>query len=134
VFLSAGDALFSWRMHEGAGFLVRTSGPRIEVGLIVMLSTRIGPLTVRAPCRVVRVICDDDRVGFAYGTLPGHPVCGDEEFLIHKQPDGEVVATVSAVSRPSSTLAKLGAPVTRRLQKQIAARYVAALAGGLPAE
>ena len=31
----------------------------------------LGP--VRAPCRVVYVVDEPDRRGFAYGTLPGHP-------------------------------------------------------------
>jgi uncharacterized protein (UPF0548 family) len=76
VFKRARDELFSWRMHERAGFLVRTSGAEISVGLVLTLSMRLGPMTVMAPCRVVRVTRDDDRVGFTYGTLPGHPVSG----------------------------------------------------------
>jgi uncharacterized protein (UPF0548 family) len=128
VFQRACDELFSWRMHERAGFLVQTSGAEIRVGLVLTLSTRRGPMRVLAPCRVVRVTRDDDRAGFTYGTLPGHPVSGQEEFLIQKQSDDQVVATIRAVSRPYSTLAKLGAPITRWQQKRIASLYLSALA------
>ena len=131
VFHTARDELLSWRMHERAGFLVRTSGAEIHVGLVLTLSTSIGLIPVVAPCRIVRVTHDDTRVGFTYGTLPGHPVSGEEEFLIDKQPTGQVVATIRAVSRPYWSLAKLGAPMTRHRQKRIASRYISALEAGL---
>ena len=131
VFLKALDELFSWRMHERAGFLVRTAGGEIRVGLVVTLSMRVGPMTVQAPCRVVRVTRDEDRVGFTYRSLPGHPVSGEEEFLIQRHPNEEIVATIRAVSRPDWALAKLGAPMTRHQQKRIAARNLSALGAGL---
>jgi uncharacterized protein (UPF0548 family) len=128
VFQRACAELFSWRMHERGGFLVRTSGAEIQVGLVLTLSMRMGPMRVLAPCRVVQVTREDDRVGFTYGTLPGHPVSGEEQFLIQKQSDDRVVATIRAVSRPYSALARLGSPFTRQQQKQIASRYLSALA------
>jgi uncharacterized protein (UPF0548 family) len=56
-------------------------------------------------------------------------VSGEEEFVIQMEPSGEVVATIRAVSRPDSALAKLGVPVTRHQQRQIAQRYLSALPG-----
>jgi uncharacterized protein (UPF0548 family) len=32
--------------------------------------------------RVVAVADEPDRCGFAYGTLPGHAVCGEEAFVV----------------------------------------------------
>lgn len=130
VLQAASDLLLSWRMHERAGFRVRASSVEIQPGTVLMLSTRLGPLPVRAPCRVVRTIHEPCRVGFAYGTLPGHPVSGEEEFLLQQGDDGTVVATITAVSRPRTPLARLGARITRREQRQIAARYLSALAPG----
>lgn len=127
VFQTARDELISWCMHERAGFVVRTSGAEIHVGLVLTLSTHMGLMPVVAPCRIVRVTHDDGCVGFTYGTLPGHPVSGEEEFLIETRSNDQVVATIRAVSRPGSALAKLGAPVTRREQKRIAGRYLSAL-------
>jgi uncharacterized protein (UPF0548 family) len=36
----------------------------------------LGP--IRVPCRVVYVLDEPERRGFAYGTLPGHPESGEE--------------------------------------------------------
>jgi uncharacterized protein (UPF0548 family) len=55
-------------------------------------------------------------------------VSGEEEFLIQKQSGDQVVATIRAVSRPYSALARLGAQFTRQQQKRIASRYLSALA------
>ncbi|SIP67631.1 hypothetical protein BN9982_740001 [Mycobacterium tuberculosis] len=38
----------------------------------------VGIAFLRAPCRVVYVIDEPDVRGFGYGTLPGHPVSGEE--------------------------------------------------------
>ncbi|MFF4764469.1 DUF1990 family protein [Streptomyces sp. NPDC001292] len=37
--------------------------------------------------------------GFAYGTLPGHPVCGEEAFVVHRSPDGTVALTIRSLTR-----------------------------------
>ena len=129
AFLAVSDALMSWRMHELAGFGVRASDAVVVVGAVVVLTTRFGPLAIEAPCRVVRVVEEERRRGFAYVTLPGHPVAGEEEFLVEQSGSGDVTATVSAVSHPATPLARLGTPVTRREQRRIAARYLDALAG-----
>jgi uncharacterized protein (UPF0548 family) len=128
AFLAASDALMSWRVHEGAGFGVRASDAAAVVGTVVVLTTRFGPLAVVAPCRVVRVIEEERRRGFAYVTLPGHPVAGEEEFIVERCGSGDVTATISALSHPATRLARLGAPVTRREQRRIATRYLDALA------
>jgi uncharacterized protein (UPF0548 family) len=39
---------------------------------------------VREPVRVVAVADLPDRRGFAYDTLPGHPVTGEEAFIAHR--------------------------------------------------
>ena len=49
----------------------------------------LGP--VQAPCRVVYVVDEPDRRGFAYGTLPGHAESGEELFLVRYDPATEDV-------------------------------------------
>ena len=75
-------------------------------------------------CRIVYLIDDTGpvtRFGFAYGTLPGHAERGEERFLIEwDQSDGSVWYDILAFSRPRHVLARLGYPLTRRLQKQFA--------------
>jgi uncharacterized protein (UPF0548 family) len=55
--------------------------------------------------------------GFTYRTLQGHPELGEETFSVEKRlADGRVVAALRSWSRPGTLLAKLGAPIMRRLQ------------------
>jgi uncharacterized protein (UPF0548 family) len=127
LFRAASDVVLSWRMHERAGFGVRASDAEVVVGTVVVLTTRFGSLSIEAPCRVVRVTVEPMSRGFAYVTLPGHPVSGEEEFLVQQSRSGVVTATVTAVSQPASVLARIGSPVTRRQQLRIAGRYLDAL-------
>lgn len=123
---AAYDTLASWRMHEDSGFDVHVSSRDVAVDTVLTLTTRVGPLRVVAPCRIVRVVDEEHRCGFVYGTLPGHPVRGEEEFVVSRSDDGDVVATIAAVSQPASLLARLGSPVTRSRQRRIADDYLAA--------
>ncbi|MBU8820992.1 DUF1990 domain-containing protein, partial [Mycolicibacterium goodii] len=41
-----------------------------------------------------------DRCGFAYGTLHGHPVCGEEAFIVHRDRAGTVFLTLRSLTRP----------------------------------
>ena len=57
----------------------------------------------KIPCRVVDVVDEPDRRGFAYGTLPGHPETGEERFMAQRDPQtGEVTATICAFSNPAT--------------------------------
>lgn len=81
-----------------------------------------------APCRVVFIIDEANRRGFAYGTLPGHPVSGEELFLVsYDSRTEEVVAAVTAFSRHATWWSRLGAPVTLAAQRLVTARYLRAL-------
>lgn len=117
--------LLGWRFHERAGLVVRASGPAAE-GAVVEMRLGAGPVAVRIPCRVVAVVDEPDRRGFSYGTLPGHPECGEEEFLLQRMPDGGLGFTVSAFSRPATLLARAGGPVTGLVQRVMTRRYLAA--------
>ena len=123
-FEQAADALMHWGMQRGAGLRVDASSEVAEVGAVVL--TKIGP--IRAPCRVVYLIDEPDRRGFAVGTLPGHPVSGEERFAVRYDPAGDAVyAEVSAFSRPATWWSKAGSPVASRTQRIIANRYLNAL-------
>ncbi|AKU19266.1 hypothetical protein VV02_24080 [Luteipulveratus mongoliensis] len=122
---AAAGALMSWRVHEAAGLRIEPSTATVAMGSVVRLSLRIGRLAVKAPCRVVEKIEDADRVGFAYGTLLGHPESGEELFLLERTERG-VTFTVAASSRPSSILARVGGPVTHGVQQLVTSRYLRA--------
>ncbi len=111
-------------MLRGAGLRVESTTPTAREGTDVL--GRLGP--VSAPCRVVYVIDEPDRRGFAYGTLPGHAVRGEELFLVrYDSATDQVIAEVAAFSQPATWWSRLGTPVTSLMQKVIANRYLRAL-------
>jgi len=123
VYEAARRALFSWRMHRAVPLGVTATAPEAAPGVRVTL--RIGPL--RAPCQVVWTRHEPHRSGFAYGTLPGHPECGEEAFLLDHRPDGTVDFTVLALSRPAAWYARAAGPAARWAQRAAAYRYAAVL-------
>ena len=123
-FDDAAQKVMRWGMLRGAGVRVKASTEVAVVGSVVLVG--FGPL--RAPCRVVYVIDEPDRRGFAYGTLPGHPESGEELFAVRLDPaTGDVHAEVIAFSRHATWWSRLAAPVTSLAQRLITNRYLSAL-------
>lgn len=118
------DVLLGWGVQTGVGIGVRASAPRVEPGAVADLRLGVGRLSLVAPIRVVEVLDEESRKGFAYGTLPGHPEIGEESFVLTLRPDGTVLFTITATSRPGSLAARLGGPVTRGVQSWMAGRYL----------
>ncbi|ACQ79572.1 conserved hypothetical protein [Beutenbergia cavernae DSM 12333] len=105
-----GEALLSWRLHRRAGVRMRADGPA-EPGRRVVTVLGLPPLGVAAPCEVVRVTREPGRYAFAYGTLPGHPFTGEEEFRVELDGRGRARMSVRAFSRPVGRLGRLLAPL-----------------------
>ena len=117
------DGIRTWVAHRAAGITIAPADAPIEEGTTVAVVTSVGPLHVLASCRIVQVIDEPDRYGFAYGTLPAHPEEGEEHFVVTRNEHG-VRYEVVAFSRPHDLLTKLGGPVPRRLQAHATARYL----------
>jgi uncharacterized protein (UPF0548 family) len=92
-----------------------------------MLGLGVGPLRVAAPCRVVYVVDDPRRSGFAYGTLPGHPESGEEAFIVEHHGDDMVSFTITAFSRPAARIARVAGPAGRLIQSWTTSRYLRSL-------
>ena len=120
----ASAAVFRWTAQRGAGLRIQASGPASTPGTVVLMTAGLRRLGLDIPCRVVWVVDEPDRRGFAYGTLPGHPESGEESFVVALRPDGEVVYELRAFSRPGTRLSRLGGPVSGRLQTLALDRYV----------
>jgi uncharacterized protein (UPF0548 family) len=101
--------------------------PLISNGMSAVLKMKVGPFVVDAPVRVVYVIDDPDRAGFAYGTLEGHPESGEEAFILERREDDSVWLTVRSFSRAASFGWRLLSPVSAQVRKGITARYLRAL-------
>lgn len=119
--------LSGWQVQARSGLAVAASELTLRPGTDVLLRLGRGPVCVRAACRVIAVMEESDRWGFTYATLAGHPEEGVESFLVERLVDGSLLFTVSARSRPSSALARLGGPVTHLVQGAITRRYLRAL-------
>jgi uncharacterized protein (UPF0548 family) len=127
AFELAGNALMAWQMHRRAGLAVTASSAVVADDAVVVLGLGWGPIGVAAPCRVVYVVDQPRRRGFAYGTLPGHPERGEEAFTVGLDSAGQVWGSIKAFSRPASWLAGASGPIGRWIQTAITARYVRAL-------
>jgi uncharacterized protein (UPF0548 family) len=97
-----------WGVQRGAGLVLRAEGD-VAVGVHVAMAAPLPIGWVEATCRVVDVVDEADRFGFAYGTLPVHPERGEESFLLHRRPLRLVIV---AVSRPAHPLAMAAASTT----------------------
>jgi uncharacterized protein (UPF0548 family) len=132
IVLGTGDAVFArgkdgireWRAAAGAGVEMVPPDAPIEVGTTVASLVRLGPFHVLAACRIVVVVDEPDRFGFAYGTLPAHSVEGEEAFVVARDADGTVRFDITAFSRPRDVLTKAGAPFARRVQARTARGYL----------
>ncbi|MFE9044724.1 DUF1990 family protein [Streptomyces sp. NPDC007818] len=129
AFRAAAEAVTTWRMHRATGARVRSTAGRAAPGVTVEIALGIGPFAYGVPCQVVWVPEEERRAGFAYGTLTGHPECGEESFLVELEPDGTVRFTVTAFSRPAAWYTRLAGPVVPRLQLAYARRLGRALTG-----
>ena len=121
----ASESIRSWEVHRGADLSVLADGP-LEVGTNVAMGAPLPVGFVDVTCRVVAVVDEPDRRGFAYGTLPVHPEGGEEAFVIVRDDSG-VRFEIEAVSKPRHPLARLVPPVADRLQNQAVQRYLSAM-------
>ena len=123
-FDAVAEALMTWQMQERSGVRRIGGPPRATLGADVTFRF----LVQKVPCRVVDIVDEPNRRGFAYGTLPGHPETGEERFTVEREPTtGEVTATVVAFSNPALWRTKLAGPLGRLLQRTMTQRYLRAL-------
>jgi uncharacterized protein (UPF0548 family) len=126
----AAATVLSWEVKTRSGFSVEPSesgGRKVALGHRYWLVARVGPLTVREPVQVVAVVQQEDRCGFAYGTLDGHPVSGEEAFIAWRAADGGVSFTLRSLTRPGRGWWRVSFPVARLAQRRYRRRYLSAV-------
>ena len=90
----------------------------------VILLFRLVGLHWTSAARIIYEVDDTDvagakrRVGFAYGTLPGHVEWGEERFTITWREDDSVWYELQAFSRPRYWMTRLAKPLARRWQRR----------------
>lgn len=90
----------------------------------ILIALRFGPITVVAPNRIVSVVDEPRRWGFAYGTLPGHPEVGEEAFVVDYRADDSVVVHIIAIAHAAFPGARLLQPLLVPVQRYFARRYL----------
>ncbi len=120
---AAAAAVMSWRMHRHAVLRLVATTSEVDVGATVVMCAGWGRVGVLAACRVVWVLDEADRHGFAYGTLPDHPEVGEEAFVVERDADDAVWLGITAFSRPNGLLPLMAGPAGRRAQEMMTVRY-----------
>ena len=129
-----GRLVLDWAVQRRSGIAVRDPSGRDAPPVAEGLEARVAiPLAVvgalrfevAAPVRVTRVLDGADAVGFAYGTLPGHPEVGEESFVVRRI-GREAAFELRSLSHQAFPYALLG-PVGLAMQERFAERYLAAL-------
>lgn len=127
---SASADLLNWGVKTRSGFEVWPAPEcRVASGDRVWLRAGVGLVGVREPAFVVSVVDELDRRGFAYGTLEGHPVAGEEAFVLHRGPDGRVWLTRRSLTRAPQGAWRLAFPLALVAQRWYRRRYQRAVRG-----
>ncbi|MFD4354643.1 DUF1990 family protein [Nocardia sp. NPDC058518] len=125
LFDRAENHILEYGIQKGSGVFQSADTETAQPGTALTVFLGIGRLGITAPCRVVYVLDEPDRRGFAYGTLPGHPEIGEELFAVEYDPtDDTVYGLVTAFSKPGTWYVRLGGPVVRLIQRWFAHRYL----------
>ena len=127
TFQRAVEGLRVWDAHHLPGVRVFPRGQEVQTGATVVVTFGMPFLALAAPCRIVGVIDEETRWGFAYGTVPGHPEQGEEAFVVSIAIDETVQFEVVAFSRPGDPLVRLSGPIGRGVQRAGANGYLHAL-------
>ena len=99
----------------------------IEEGAVIAYAGRVLGTWWGYGCRILRVVDEPTRFGFVYGTIVGHPVRGEERFLLEHRPDDSVVYSLVAMSRPGRWFSWPAMPVARRVQRRFRSASAAAM-------
>jgi uncharacterized protein (UPF0548 family) len=116
------EAVRNWKMFEfpWASFCWPDT-PIVQGNIVAAVFTHFGFWSANL-CRIVYVVDEQgpiDRFGFAYGTLEEHAERGEERFTVEwNHGDNSVWYDILAFSQPRNILARLGYPVSRRLQRK----------------
>ncbi|MCS0499242.1 DUF1990 family protein [Protaetiibacter mangrovi] len=90
-----------WAIKTAIGFTVEPDDAQVVLGRDYDTTYHRGFIHQFEPVRVVWIAEEPDCRGFGYGTRVGHPITGEECFLVERDPDGTVWLVVRTVSRVS---------------------------------
>ena len=130
-FERARAALVAWEQFDIGWVETFPRRPPLTVGTVVAVLIRHFGFWSLNGCRVVYGVGslkDDDRFGFAYGTLTNHAEAGEELFEVFIDPrTDQVMYRIRATSWPRAMLARAGQPLVRMLQARFRRHSAAAM-------
>jgi len=129
---AASSAVLAWGVKTRSGFAVEPSldpGRGATQGERYWLVARVGPVRVREPVEIITTVSTDDRAALAYGTLDGHPVSGEEAFIVHRDDAGNVSLTLRSLTRAGRGPWRALFPAILVAQRVYRRRYLRALSG-----
>lgn len=133
TFEHCAEELLHWEVKIRSGFDIEVDGdrsarpPRVEPGQEPTIRVRLGPFRLPEPSRVIDVFEEEDRCGFTYGTKPGHPITGEESFILIRTADDRVFLVLRSVSRAGAGVWRCAEPLVRLAQVFYRRRYGKAL-------
>jgi uncharacterized protein (UPF0548 family) len=127
AFAAARAALREWRFIPAGFARLEPAGAPVHAGEVVAIVLRVLGIWWINATRIAYVIDEPDRFGFAWGTLPDHVVHGEERFCVERTATGDVYYDIVSFSRPG-LLARIGAPVARRVRDEFVRGSLAAMA------
>ncbi|KXK02234.1 MAG: hypothetical protein UZ17_ACD001001605 [Acidobacteria bacterium OLB17] len=128
AFERAKEAIRTWTMFDLGWVTLVPNDTPIEVGRnVAIVVSHLGFYSMSS-ARIVYVLDEPTRFGFAYGTLGEHVESGEERFSVDFDPEtGEVWYDLLAFSQPNALLARLGYPISRYLQRSFARDSMASM-------
>lgn len=129
TFERCAEELLHWEVKIRSGFDIDADSPRVEAGQEPTIYVRLGPFRLPEPVRVIDVFESETRRGFTYATKPGHPITGEESFILVHTPEDRVFLVLRSVSRAGMGIWCLGDPFVRLAQIIYRRRYSRALRG-----
>ena len=110
----------NWKHFDLGWVTIVPDGVKLEIGATVAVKARaFGSWSLNA-ARVIYLIEEPRKFGYAYGTLPDHVESGEERFFVEWLTDDSVWYDILAFSRPRHPLVKINLPLARMLQKRFA--------------
>jgi len=109
-------SLRDWRQFSTAWVRLCWPYKKLAPGTVVAVVAHHYALVSVNAARIVYVIDEPTRFGFAFGTLTRHVVRGEMAFLVYLEESGKVFYEVTSISRPAHWLSWVFYPLGRQLQ------------------
>lgn len=101
--------------------------PFVGPGTTIRVQGRVKGLRADGELRVIFVVEEPRRVGFALGTVGESVVSGEESFMLDWHDNDEVWFTVRAFDAPQALFYKMFRGLVRRRRRELFTRYLRAI-------